>query len=138
MLREILLQQNQALLQEANRLIERLSNRHNQLPNELTYCYQWLQNECLQFQEQIRQNLIEISIHQGAISPELSILPDILSNTQEATRTLQILNRFASPILRSGTSDRLCLKLIAWLHKIHPETQNIPAAVGVDLLPVGL
>lgn len=130
MLREILLQQNQTLLQEAERLIERLKDTHNQLPNELVSYYQWLQDDCLKFRDQIQQNLSELSIDQGTVPPELSILPDILSNTQEATGKLQILNRFTSPILRSGASDRLCLKLISWLHAIHPQTQHIPAAVS--------
>lgn len=130
MLRDILLQQNLILLQEAERLVERLKDAHGHLPNELISYYQWVQNDCLQFRNQIQQNLSELSIDQGTVFPELSILPDILSNTQEATSKLQILNRFTSPVLRSGTFDRLCLKLMSWLHKTHPQTQHIPAAVS--------
>jgi len=38
--------------------------------------------------------------------------------------------RIAIPILRSAESDRLCLRVIGWLHSTHQETAHFPPAVA--------
>src|SRR5260370_7772546 len=60
---------------------------------------------------------------------EASILEEILSNTQTATRTMNLMStRLAYPILRASDTDRLSLRVIGWMHRQHPETQQLPPA----------
>ncbi len=33
-------------------------------------------------------------------------------------------------IIRARPSDRLCLKLLRWLHSVHPQTQDIPLGLS--------
>jgi hypothetical protein len=59
------------------------------------------------------------------------ILPDLLSNTQATTRNFGFHNHtFVRPVLRAKTSDRLCLKMLRWLHSVHPRTEDIPVALS--------
>src|SRR5258708_128959 len=60
---------------------------------------------------------------------EAAIAEEILSNTQTATRTMNLMStRFAYPILRASDADRLSLRIIGWIHRQHPETQQLPPA----------
>src|SRR5205823_811578 len=68
---------------------------------------------------------------------EDSILPDVLSSTQEATRDFHLYNeRQVSPILRARSSDRLCLKLLRWLHDAHPLTRDVPLALSDEAFSI--
>jgi hypothetical protein len=69
------------------------------------------------------QNLGVLSLGQDRI------LPNILRDTQVITKYLRLFNRYLiSPVIRARVSDRLCLRLLNWLHAAHPQTQHIPAA----------
>jgi hypothetical protein len=57
------------------------------------------------------------------------ILDDVLSGTQQATQVVRLLTgRFAASVLRSDARDALCLKVIEWMHGVHPKTAPLPAA----------
>jgi hypothetical protein len=73
--------------------------------------------------QRIERNLKDLELGQD------SIVEDVLSNTQQVTQHVRLLSsRLATPILRSSPSDRLCLRVIAWLHTEHPRTAKYPAA----------
>lgn len=60
-----------------------------------------------------------------------SILPEVLSNTQGVTSRFGVYNQlWVRPVLRSKPSDRLCLKLLRWMHTAHPDTSGIPMALS--------
>ena len=87
--------------------------------------YDWLIVRLDTFNQLIEENLRDLDRQQD------SILPDILSNTQVVTRYLQLFNRFLiSPVIRVQPSDRLCLKLLSWLHAAHSKTSGIPVAMS--------
>jgi hypothetical protein len=57
------------------------------------------------------------------------ILEDLLSSTQQLTQGVRLLSaKMATPVVRACDEDRLCLKTIAWLHRVHPKTTAVPAA----------
>jgi hypothetical protein len=122
-LRKVLLQSNLDLLREIEQLLRILQNASNFIPTELyTYC-QWVIAAFQAFYNQVNQNLNDLALGHDAI------LLDILSNTQKIRQYLCLFNqRLFSPILRTQPSDRLCLKLLQWLHSTHPQTQKIPLA----------
>lgn len=122
-LRKVLLQSNLDLLREIEQLLKILQNASNSIPIELyTYC-QWVIAAFQAFYSQVNQNLNDLALGHDAI------LLDILSNTQKIRQYLCLFNqRLFSPILRTQPSDRLCLKLLQWLHSAHPQTQKIPLA----------
>jgi hypothetical protein len=54
-----------------------------------------------------------------------------LSETQVLTRGVRLFNqRLVGPVLRARESDRLCLKVLRWIHSTHPLTQHIPMALS--------
>jgi hypothetical protein len=124
-LRDILRQNNADLLCDVERLAEALSNAVADVPPELISFYEWVVKQCDAFREAARENLRYLDLGQE------SILPDVLSGTQVITRNLHLFNRYlVSPVLRARPSDRLCLKLLQWLHGTHPQTRHIPAAIS--------
>jgi len=73
---------------------------------------------------------IDLSLKHLALRQE-DLIEDVLSVTQIATLLVRRISSQASvPILRGAESDRLCLRVIAWLHSAHPETARFPAAVA--------
>lgn len=122
-MRDLLRQSNLDLLREIDRLKSALSSA-SVLP-ELSAYYEWICQACTRFREQGRRNLEDLDLNKD------EILPDILSETQRLAGWFRLCNeRFAGPFLRSLPSDRLCLRIIAWLHAGHPETRDVPA--GLD------
>lgn len=93
------------------------------IPAELLPYQVSMQQVCQQLRSVILQNLRDLQVGQIALAEE------ILSNTQAATRTLNIMSsRLAYPILRASEADRLSLRVIGWMHRQHPETQHLPPA----------
>jgi hypothetical protein len=122
-MREILRQNNLDLLREINRLELALSSV-SVLP-ELSAYHEQIIRVCEALRQLGQQNLRDLDLNKD------EILPDILSQTQNLTKLFRLYDEhFASPILRSLPSDRLCLRVIAWLHANHPVTQDVPAAVS--------
>ncbi len=121
-MREILRQNNLDLLKEIGRLELALSSA-SILP-ELSAYRDRISRACEAFRKQAHQNLRDLDLGKD------EILPDILSETQTLANLFRLYNEyFAGPVLRSLPSDRLCLRVIAWLHANHPETQGLPAAL---------
>jgi len=122
-MREILRQSNVDLLREIARL-ELVLSSVSVLP-ELSAYHEQISKVCEVLHKQGRQNLHDLDLNKD------EILPDILSGTQNLAKLFRLYNEhFASPILRSLPSDRLCLRVITWLHANHPKTQNVPAGLS--------
>lgn len=122
-MRDILRQNNLDLLREIGRLELALSSV-SVLP-ELSAYHEQIIMVCEALRRLGHQNLRDLDLNKD------EILPDILSQTQNLTKLFRLYDEhFASPILRSLPSDRLCLRVIAWLHAAHPATQNVPAAIS--------
>lgn len=121
-MRDILRQSNLDLLREIDRLRSILPTA--QVPEELSPYYEWISSSCDLLRERVLQNLHDLDLNRD------EILVDILSGTQEITRQFQLYNRhLISPVFRSLPSDRLCLKLLRWLHMNHRRTRNLPAGL---------
>lgn len=124
-MRDILRQNNADMLCEVERLGEMLHKAASAVPTELVPFYDWVIAQCDGFRQSVSENLRYIDL---GFDP---ILPDVLSKTQVITRNLHLFNRYlVSPVLRARPSDRLCLKILQWLHGAHPQTQHIPAAIS--------
>ena len=124
-MRELLRHNNQDMLRDLERMREPVQQAAGSLPQEMQSFYDWLIVRLDTFNQLIEENLRYLDRQQD------SILPDILSNTQVVTRYLQLFNRFLiSPVIRVQPSDRLCLKLLSWLHAVHPKTSSIPVAMS--------
>lgn len=118
-MRQLLEQNNLDLINELEKIEFSLHQKEPYLLPQLNDFYSWLLGNCKNLKDQINDNLVDLSKNQD------SILVDILSNTNVATRSLHELNRvFLNPILRMSVSDKLCVKLIDWLHEIHPKTKS--------------
>lgn len=128
-MRNILHQSNLDLLRQIGRLETALSST-SVLP-ELSAYHGWIQKACTRLRAQAYQNLQYLNLGEDRI------LPDVLSETQRLAREFRLYNeRLAGPILRSLPSDRLCLRVISWLHGNHPETQSIPAGLSNGIFGV--
>lgn len=132
-MREILRQNNEDLLEEIGRLQGILQQAAATLPPELTSYYRWVTEACNDFKKKVVRNLNDLRKGND------QIIPYILSQTQGLTVRLYSFNsRLVSPVLRQLPTDRLCLKLLKWLHTEHATTQDIPAAFsdgGVAIWP---
>jgi hypothetical protein len=92
---------------------------------ELSAYHEQISKVCEILRRQGHRNLHDLSLNKD------EILPDILSETQSLAKLFRLYDEhFASPVLRSLPSDRLCLRAITWLHAHHPETQNVPVALS--------
>lgn len=124
-MREILKQNNAFLLGELARLEQILQASICSAPGELRPFADWVGEFCDACRKTAVTNLQDLNLGQDII------LSDILSNTQVLTRSIYLLNRrLVSPILRARASDRLCLKLLQWLHLSHPRTRHLPMAMS--------
>lgn len=122
-MQDILIQSNQDLLREIKKLNALLSAF--QAPQELKPYHEWLVEQIRAFEEGILKNLAYLQLRQ----PEIQEL--ILSQTQQLTRRFQLINaQLIGPLLRATPSDRLCLKILRWLHAQHPQTQSIPLGLA--------
>ena len=122
---KILRQNNVDLLKELGSLKVIISDCQDTLSVELIPYYDWVVRRCDALQQNVEQNLEDINPQQK------DIWLDILSNTQTITRDFRLFNQYqVSPILRSRDSDRLCLKILRWLHASNSDTQQIPVALS--------
>jgi hypothetical protein len=109
----------------AQSLREALQSTFSSITAELDTYYDWVVGQFDDLHQLVTRNIRDLD------SGRDNILPEVLSNTQSVTRMLHLFNqRLVSPILRSRPSDRLCLKLLRWLHTTHPMTRAIPAALS--------
>ena len=118
-MRQLLKQNNYDLINEIKKIEFALGEKEPILPPELKNYYEWLMLNCTALKDQLNQNLADIAQNKE------NILGDILSYTNVVTRTVYKLNYyFLNPILRVSGSDRLCLKILDWLHRQHPESED--------------
>ena len=123
MLRDILLQSNRRFLSEIERLLSNLTQSHKRIPTELNSYFHWLLNYGKILLCDTRDNLTLLGYEVD------SLLPDILSKTQNIDRQIRLFDgRLITPIYRTRPSDRLCLKILTWLHSTHSQTQNMALA----------
>ena len=123
-MQKLLEQNNVVLLHEIQKLQRGLRQARSNVPQELKRYTDWVIKVCEGFSRSVLQNL------QYLESERPDLLEDILSETQKVSREFYVFNEHhVSPILRARSSDRLSLKLLLWLHTIHPETKDIPVAV---------
>ena len=121
-MQDILRQSNFDLLREIARLSSVLTTIS--APTELSAYQYWMTGACSSFRQRALQNLRDLELNRE------EILNDVLSETQLLTALFQLCNqRLASPLLRYRPSDRLCLRIITWLHDFHVETRDIPAGL---------
>ena len=121
----ILRQNNADLLREIIKLKEILYNSRKTFPGELTPYYTWVIETCDDLYRNAIQNLQDIDLQLE------DTLPELLSTTQIITREFRLFNqRQVSPVLRTLPSDRLCLKILRWLHASSPSTEQIPVALS--------
>ncbi len=121
-MREMLEQANLALLAEIDLLIAALPDRGS-IASELASYYDHIIHSCRGLRQKVQQSLEDLA------RGKPDILVDILSNTQTHTREFHLYNyRLVTPLRRYRESDLLCLKIIIWLHRVHRQTQEIPAA----------
>lgn len=124
-MRDILRQNNADLLREIALLRERLEKAASAIPPELQPFQGWIISFCDKLQATALQNLRNLNLGID------SILPNILSDTQVLTRNVRLFNqRLVGPVLRARESDRLCLKVLRWIHSTHSLTQQIPMALS--------
>ena len=124
-MQNILRQNNTDLLREIRLLREHLEQAARAIPPELQPFHDWIMSICDDLQATTLQNLADLNLGRD------SILPDILSNTQVLTLGVRLFNqRLVSPILRARDSDRLCLKVLRWIHSTHSKTHRIPMALS--------
>ena len=111
------------MLREIVRLKEILPTNSKMITDELNPYYTWVVEKCDELYQNVIQNLRDIEFRQE------DTLPEILSKTQTVTREFRLFNqRWVSPVLRTRSSDRLCLKILRWLHASSPSTEQIPVA----------
>lgn len=119
-MKNILEQANLVLLKELDLLIGSFQN-NNEIAQELLPYYEKVSQACLQLRQEIQQSIKDLRRKRG------NILEEILSDTQRHTREFYLYNyRLAIPIRRYLPSDRLCLKILHWLHSFHTRTKDIP------------
>jgi len=108
-----------------DRLERVLRDAAGELPPELVPYYGAVLGMHERYRAQAAQNLRDLELGLEAI------LPEVLSNTQRVTSRFGVYNQlWVRPVLRSKPSDRLCLKLLQWMHSIHSDTSGIPVALS--------
>ena len=119
-MKNILEQSNLILLKEIDLLIASFQNKKD-IAQELIPFYEKVSKACLQLRNEIQQSINDLR------KSHENILEEILSDTQRHTREFYLYNyRLAIPIRRYLPSDRLCLKILHWLHSVHNRTKKIP------------
>jgi hypothetical protein len=122
-MQDILRQSNKDLLREIDRLSLELVTVS--VPAELSAYQDRVSKACSSLRQLVVQNLLDLKLNID------DTFDDILSQTQSLTLLFRLYNqRIASPLLRHRSSDRLCLRIIAWLHNCHVETKDVPAGLS--------
>lgn len=122
-MKNILLRHNVSMRRQLTLLLQTVNEKG--LPNELQLYKDWLIIVLKSMQKQVDDNII-------SLKKDISELyPDILSDTELLSQNLGFLNSsFIPPIHRSINTDIIGLKLLYWLHKVHPKTVEIPFAIA--------
>lgn len=119
----LLEQRNRRLAAEVDNLASLLGAA--MIPSELEPYRQLTLLACKEARRRVGLSLQHLALRQE------DLIEDVLSDTQIAILLVRrISSRLSIPVLRGAESDRLCLRLIAWLHSAHPETAHFPAAVA--------
>jgi hypothetical protein len=122
-MRTLLVRRNQVRRQDLQALRRTLATAS--VPPELEPYRGCIVNLCDVMEALARNNLTFLSRRED------DILEDVLSNTQQVVLYLRLLSsRLAIPILRASPADRLCLTVVGWLHREHPQTAAYPAATS--------
>lgn len=123
MIREVLRSSNQELFDDATHLLALIQERPR--VSELAPYRDWLATT-------LKNVLADAQEHLELLSQDYpELLGDILSKTQDLTRTMTLCSsRLAGPLLRFGACDRLSLRVLSWLHGTHAPTGDIPFAVS--------
>lgn len=122
-MRDLLRTSNLDLFREIKRLEALMLAAEARLPIELVPYYEWALERCEAFARATERNLTLLDF------PTHSILKTILSWTQAIRREFDFFDQdMVRPILRADTGDRLCLKILVWLHDAHAQTKGRPAA----------
>jgi hypothetical protein len=121
MIKDVLTAQNRWLLVNLDKLEGAITKAA--IPPELAPYHASILVACQRLRGDIMQNMRDLQLTEAAIAEE------ILSNTQAATRAINLMStRLAYPILRASDADRLSLRVIGWMHRQHPETRQLPPA----------
>lgn len=122
-MKDILIRHNLALKQQVGILLETTEGKD--APHELELYKQWLLSFLGQVNTRIDKNLRKLEKNVA------SILPDILSYTEEVSQQVRLLSTYyIPPIHRSIHSDKIALKLLKWLHERHDKSVSIPFAIS--------
>ncbi|MBM4401119.1 MAG: hypothetical protein FJ045_04125 [Crenarchaeota archaeon] len=128
-MREILKQQNLDLLRELKISKEWIANAN--IAEEMQTYQKAVSNMCEHLLTRIFLNLKDLDIEVD------EVLDDVRSETQTVMDYFGLLNeRLIGPIRRFLPSDRICLKILSWLHDAHPQTRSSPLAINDG--PVGV
>lgn len=121
MIENVLTSQNRWLLVNLDKLEGAIAQAT--IPPELIPYHAGVLAACQHLRDTIMQNMRDLQLE------EATIVEEILSNTQAVTRTMNLMStRLVYPILRASDADRLSLRVIWWMHRQHPETQQLPPA----------
>ena len=95
------------------------------VPAELQPYRRRVDEICRQVESDLDMNLSRLALGRD------DILPDVISDTTLVTWQMRLLSgRLAPPVLRASDTDRVSLSVIGWLHSVHPEAKDYPAAFG--------
>jgi len=139
-MKNILLVNNIELKRQANILLKTINEKA--VVDELVPYKNWLLSIIQSRKDKIEQNLnklqnmelIEARLKELPANFDKSafdLIPDILSETETIAAHINLLSaRYISPIYRGIEHDKIGLKLLDWLHKIHDDTSNLPFAIS--------
>lgn len=122
-MQEILEQSNLDLLKEIRRL--KSLSENIQIIQEMALYHRWVITQVSHLEDEILKNLDYLQFRKRELHEV------ILNRTQQVNRRFQLLNsQVVGPLIRSLPTDKLCLKIIQWLHHQHPQTRDIPAGLA--------
>jgi hypothetical protein len=114
-------ERNRSLLRDIQSLLRHVEDAEP--PDELRQFRERIGEVCREYEARTALNLDVLALQRD------DVLPNVLSTTSQITNVTRLLAEwFAPPILRAATSDRLCLRIIAWLHGNHADTKGFPPA----------
>ena len=122
-MQKLLLQSNLDLLR-AIQISEKLLNQ-KQVLKEAELYKRWLLDALANVKGGIEQNLNWLKLDLT------SIYPEILNRTQEQSRNYKfIVSKLMPSVYRHRNEDKLCLKVLNWLHDQHAQTRGKPFAIS--------
>ena len=126
-MQEQLRSQNEDLLRKVSGIRQSIVSAPA-VPDPLEPYREWLLEWVEDLSDQIQRNLSNLS------RAGVNILPEVLDQTSIVTRNVFLLtDRYVGPLLRARTNDALSLKLLAWMHREHAKTCDLPVAFADGL-----